>query len=355
MINLRWLLAIPVVMGAMLAAEPGQAAAIRDTAGMFSVDVVSKANSELERLERSTGIPIVIETIEQIPGLAADSAPDVRRKAIAKLAVERDREIHDEGLYLLISKRDHVISPVLVRERLASAVGESKREAIVEAFRPAFKKKDFDGGLTNAVKTIESTLEGVTVGKSAVHRGLPGPGGHAAAPVGRRAEGAGGGSGLGTFLMIGLGIFGVLLVLRVLGGLFGRSQGGGYPGQMGMQRPGMGGPGMGGPGYGAPGYGGGGGGGFMSGLLGGLGGAVAGNWLYDQFSGGRHGGANEAGGYQQDASSSGVADQGGDEIVGGNDGGASWDDTPADSGGGDWGGGGGDWGGGGGGDGGGDW
>ena len=66
---------------------------------------------------------------------------------------------------------------------------------------------------------------------------------------------------MGTFLLIMLGIFGVLLVLRLLGGLFGRSAGAGYPNQMGgmgMPRPGMG---PGGPGYyGGPGYGGRGGG-----------------------------------------------------------------------------------------------
>ena len=44
----------------------------------------------------------------------------------------------------------------------------------------------------------------------------------------------------------------------------------------------------------------GGGGGFFSGLLGGLGGAMAGNWLYDQMSG-RHGGMTSAGaGYPTD-------------------------------------------------------
>ena len=50
---------------------------------------------------------------------------------------------------------------------------------------------------------------------------------------------------MGTFLMIGLGIFAVLIVLRLLGALFGRSRGAGYPNQMGMggPRPGMG------PGY----------------------------------------------------------------------------------------------------------
>jgi hypothetical protein len=163
-----------------------------------------------------------------------------------------------------------------------------------------------------------------------------------------------------TFLLIGLGILAVLVLLRVLGGLFGRSAGTGYPNQMGGYggpRPGMG---PGGPGYyGGPGYGGR-GGGFFSGLLGGLGGALAGNWLYDQMSG-RHGGMTSAGaGYPVDESSATAPDQGGDAIIGADDHGGqggSWDDgAGGDWGGGDaggdWGGGGGDWGGG---DGGGDW
>ena len=101
-----------------------------------------------------------------------------------------------------------------------------------------------------------------------------------------------------TILLIGGGILAVFLILRVLGGLFGRSSGAGYPNQaggMGMPRPGMG-PG-GGPGYygGGGGYGGRPGGGFFSSLLGGLGGAMAGNWLYDQMSG-RHGGSSTSAG-----------------------------------------------------------
>lgn len=167
---------------------------------------------------------------------------------------------------------------------------------------------------------------------------------------------------MGTFLLIILGIFGVLLVLRLLGGLFNRGAGAGNSGQMGgmgMPRPGMG-PG-GGPGYyGGPGYGGR-GGGFFSGMLGGLGGVLAGNWLYDQFSG-RHGGMTSADAYHSADYTSGTP-EGGDAIVGGDDGlggGGDWggDAGTADTGGGDWGGGGGDWGGGGGdwgGGGGGDW
>jgi hypothetical protein len=364
MATIRWLLAIPLVLAVWTAEAPARASAIRDEAGMFSPRAIEEARSRLDRLEQSTGVPVIIETIKSIPSLTKESSRDERERAINQLAKRRDQQIHDEGLYILISRREHVISETLIRERLARVLPIEKRETIRDAFVAGFAKgakaQEFDGGLSQGVQAIEEALRGV----KAANRNAHAPLAVAHGPGARRA--GGGASTLWTFLMIGLAILAVLVVLRVLGGLFSRSQGGGYPNQMGgmgMPRPGMG-PG-GGPGsYGGPGYGGR-GGGFFSGLLGGLGGAIAGNWLYDQMSG-RHGNMTSAGAaYPPDDPSAGVPDQGGDEIIGAEDNGgrgASWDDgSGGDTGGGDWGGGdgGGDWGGGGGdwggGDGGGDW
>ncbi len=361
MTKLRWLLALPVMMAATLVAPPATVAAetIRDRGHMFSKEAVQKAEALLEKVQQASGVPVLIETIDAIPDLERTASKQERRRAIDELAEERDRRIHDEGIYLLISKRDHVISHVLVRERLAEVLPIGKRDAIRDAFVEEFSKEGgYDAGLLSGAKAIEKALAGVSVRGAGLAAHGPG---FARAP--RRADGGrvpAGRSTLGTFLMIILGIFGVLLVLRLIGGLFNRSPGQGYPGQAGMGMPGQG---MGGPGY----YGGGGyggrGGGFFSGMLGGLGGALAGNWLYDQFRGGGHGNYGSAdAGYAPD--STGAPDQGGDAIIGANDdpgGGTSWDDGGggADVGGGDWGGGGGgDWGGGGGGDwggGGGDW
>jgi len=359
MMSPRRLIAIPILVAASFIPLSVGGATVRDRAGMFSSDVVKNAQAHLDRTERATHIPIVIETIDSIPGLQKDASASERRKAIDKLAVSRDRAIKDEGIYILISKNDHVISHVLVRERLANVLPIEKRDAIRDAFVAEFKKNNFDDGLAHGVQAIERALEGVSVG----HRAAQAPG---VAPVQLHqppaaARARGGQSTMSTFLLIVLGIFGVLLFLRLLGGLFGRSAGAGYPpgqmGGMGMPRPGMG---PGGPGYyGGPGYGGR-GGGFFSGMLGGLGGALAGNWLYDQFSG-RHGNVNSADAAYPPDYSSATPDQGGDAIIGADDdpgGGTSWEDGgAADTGGGDWGGGGGDWGGGGGdwGGGGGDW
>jgi uncharacterized membrane protein YgcG len=350
MMNLRWLHAIPVVLGATLVAASAQGATVRDRAGMFSKDVVQKAQARLERLQRATGIPIVIETIEAIPGIDQDASKAERRQAIESLAKRRDQAIDTEGIYLLMSRDDHVISTVLVRKRYAALLPIEKRDAIIDALTEGFKKKDYDGGLTRAVETIEQSLEGASGGKHAARVPVV-----LGAPVQHRVAGeraAAGPSMFWTFILIIAGIFGVLFVLRLIGGLMGRSSGAGYPGRAGMGMPG---PGMGGaPGYGGYGYGGR-GGGFFSGMLGGLGGALAGNWLYDQFSG-RHGHVTSADAASAADYTSGTPDQGGDAIVGADDnpgGGTSWDDGgAADTGGGDWGGGGGDWGGG---DGGGDW
>src|SRR5262249_18407975 len=97
-------------------------------------------------------------------------------------------------------------------------------------------------------------------------------------------------------LLIVIGV--VWLVIGLVRAFTGMGRGGapGAPGQGAV-----------GPGYGAPGYGGGGGGGgFFSGLMGGLFGAVAGNWIYHSFFGGggsfAHGASSGYGG------SSGVDD-----------------------------------------------
>ncbi len=337
--------ALPLVALAALAVPQLGAAEVRDRAGVFTAEAVRKAETVLDRIERRTKVPVVIETIEALPGLERDASASEKRTAVDELAEKRAREIGYEGVYLLISKADQVFSPLLVSERLASLLPREKRREVRDILTREFKLHRFDEGL---IKTAEYLDDALAAAPALVPRQRAVGG----IPVHRREGAQGGRFGVGTLLFIGLGIFGVLLLLRVLGGVFGRG-GGGYSSPMGMG--GMPGPGMGpGPGYG-PGYGGGYGaprGGFFSGMLGGIGGALAGNWLYDQFSG-RHGGygQSDAAGYPT-AESPAPADPGGDNFVGGDDDGGqgtSWADPGgADAGGGDWGGGdgGGDWGGG---------
>lgn len=333
----RWI--VPSMLAIGLLWTPSQGAEVRDNARMFSPEAVAKVRDELARVERETGIPIIIETIDAIPDLVADAPREAKLRAINQLAVKRDREIRADGIYLLLSKNDRVISNVLTRERYAAILTQEKRLKIRDSFIEPFKAGDFDGGLTRAADEIAAALP---VGPPDANRPPAGRRFGEAAPAdARRPEQ----HGVGSLFMIALGVLAVLFVVRLLGGLLGGNRAGGYPQQMGtdgMGRPGMGGPGMGGSGYG-PGYGGR-GGGFFSGLLGGLGGAMAGNWLYNQFSGRQSGGYSDASTHDHGQGAGDPYGPGGDSIIGGDDNGghgASW----GDSGGGDWGDSGGDWGG----------
>ncbi|MDE2506026.1 MAG: TPM domain-containing protein, partial [Planctomycetota bacterium] len=334
------------------------ASGVRDNGGMFSPAAIRKAEEALDAIERDHHVPVLIETI--------DSVGD---RKINELALELDKKSGRQGIFILMAKAEHLMSNTLVASETVKKFGvdEDHRKAIRDAFLDEFKKKDFDGGLLRGVEAIDHVLSR-SVRKSRasgpVAPGLPGAAARPRGPAGGKGEG---GFNMGWLIGLVVLLFVVMIVLRVIGAIFRAITGGGGapgygPGAMG--RPGYGGPGYGGPGYG----GGGGGGGFMSGLFGGLGGALAGNWLYDQFRGHPQGGAyppsytpgadpaaGPDAGYNPDGTgivgaddnggqggSWGTPDNGGD--------GGGWAPTGGgdDGGGGNWGGGGGDWGGGGG-------
>ena len=71
--------ALPLVAFAALAVPQLGAAEVRDRAGIFTAEAVRKAEAVLDRIERRTKIPVVIETIEAIPGLERDASASEKR------------------------------------------------------------------------------------------------------------------------------------------------------------------------------------------------------------------------------------------------------------------------------------
>jgi hypothetical protein len=308
MLKSRWLLGIPLAVVALSASAP--AATVRDQAGLFGADAVRQAQETLDRIEQELNVPIVIETVETLQGATIEDE-----------SLRRARASRSKGVYVLIARKE---TDLEVRD-YQSFLGADRRRAITDAFRQGFRQGDFDAGLARGVKAIGSQVA-ETGGRP---RTAPARQGRPVVAPPPRGVGQAGGSGIGTLLVIGLGIVGVLLVLRLLGSLFRGASGYGGPARVG-------GPGGYGGGYG------GGGGGFFSSLFGGIGGAMAGNWLYDQFSGRQH---HDGGSYG--ASEANAADPGGPAAEAGDWGGTSADWGGGDASGGDWGGGGGgDWGGG---------
>src|SRR5262245_17811766 len=95
----RWLLAFPLALASLLVAGESEAAAVRDTAGLFSREAVRQAESELDRVTAQTRMPVSIETI---PSLNGESIDEVSYR----LAEQSD----PGGLFVLIAREESKIS-----------------------------------------------------------------------------------------------------------------------------------------------------------------------------------------------------------------------------------------------------
>ena len=272
--------------------------------------------------------------------------------------MQRARAAHVNGIYVLICKKPPYIEPA-VGNKTHELFSDDDRDHLGKILIDRFHAKQYDDGLLEAVRYVQSTLNRNDSSREAV----PPPAGQRGpdtwSPYGGRRPAAGMGGlsmGLGGCLCVGLVVVGVLalgaMAVSALFRSFGRGPGGYGPGPGGY-----GGYGPGPGGYGPGGYGGQ-GGGFLSSILGGLFGGAAGSWAYDRFFGG-HSSPNQ-GSWQtpNDAPPSsapasddtsytagGGGDFGGGDS-GGGDAGGGGDFGGGDAGGGD-GGGGGDFGGGG--------
>ncbi len=143
----------------------GEAAAqtvssVRDTAGLFSPEGRNRANSLLARVERTTGVPIVVETVKGLEG-----------KSINDAVIEHARASGTKGIYLLVSHRDKDVSRPLVHREYASKFPEERRAEIRRAMLEEFNAGKFDAGLTRAIEEIARSLGAPIV----VPQGLPGP------------------------------------------------------------------------------------------------------------------------------------------------------------------------------------
>jgi glc operon protein GlcG len=119
---------------------------IRDGAGLFSRETVQQAEAELAKAERTTHIPIVIESVESLRG-----------ESIEEAASKRARQL-PSAVFLLISKDEHKIStirvPRLWLDRLPESKGMAVRDGIVEEFR----KGSMNPGLLHGVQKLTEAL-----------------------------------------------------------------------------------------------------------------------------------------------------------------------------------------------------
>ena len=83
---------------------------VRDTAGMFSADAVRAARDALAKIERTIGVPVLIETVETLKG-----------ETIDEVAIRLARRSGAQGVFILIARKESKIE-VLASRRYTEAL-----------------------------------------------------------------------------------------------------------------------------------------------------------------------------------------------------------------------------------------
>ncbi len=305
---------------------------VRDTAGLFSAGAIKQADEAVRNIQREFRKDLLVETFAGVPENRKADYNRNREVFFTDFVRERAQEARLDGIYVLIMKeqpphRMHIQVGVGQATR-SRAFLAADRDQLVKLLQTNFRDEKYDDGLRAGIAFVERTMRthlGSRETSGSMNRqGLASTAAREAVP-GRSSS-----PGLGAILLFGALIIGGIVVFSLIMRLMrGGMGGGGVPSGGGMM--------------------GGGGGGMFSSLLAGIGGAMAGSWLYDRFFGGHSSSgdswASSAGDTTSDvggdfASSGGDVDSG--TSLGDTDSGGGGDFGGGDFGGGDFGGGGGD-------------
>ena len=115
---------------------------VRDHARLFSPEAVRRADDALEAFRRDHGWQVIIETVESLGGR------DVKEHAVADARAAQVR-----GLFVLIARDEHKVWAQPSRSA-EQAFPRTRTEAISGAFIAAFKRKQYDQGLDDAVAAV---------------------------------------------------------------------------------------------------------------------------------------------------------------------------------------------------------
>lgn len=319
-----------------LLSPPAEArpAAILDDGAFFSESAKGEAARNIGDLEKSVRKDLAIETFRELPvelkaGLNLEDKTAVSR-AIQQWAISRAKSQAVNGVYILLVKNPAHLQVEVGNDTQRQAFTLHDRDQLVSLMLGKLRAKNNDGALLDAVSFVSSTMRAhlpnqTRLGSQPVE-----------APRGYLMKAPATHSSVSWFLPLLLGVGVVWLIIGIIRAF---TNSGGTPMGGSSVNPG-------------------GGGGFLSSLFGGMFGAAAGMWMYNQFFG-DHGtsawGANQnsfpdnnqntyndQGFSGQDTDYSGSGGDFSDSSGSGNDS-SSWDSGSS----GDSGGGGGDFGGGG--------
>jgi uncharacterized protein len=244
------------------------AAEVVDDGNFFKPDTIRSADEKIQELNRQHGYHIKVETIATLPGGQSGEVRQMSASDRAKFFGHfLSKRAADEKLDLLIfASRDPKYLQVLPHKTLESAgFTTAMRDKLSSALIAGFHSQNYDESLLAGLDQLKQDLQTV---HRATFKSPRNPPQQRAVPVERLpAERPTETSWLAPILLV-VAVVGVFFLIRRLISGLARTNG---------AAPNVAG------GYGAGPNMAGGGSGFMGNILGGVFGAVAGNWLYDSF------------------------------------------------------------------------
>lgn len=283
-----------------------QSGGIRDNGAFFSESAKSEASRHVGEIGSRFKKDLLIETFKTVPDEVKRGVNLQDRAAVNRMfeqwTVRQAREQRVNGIYILLSKDPAHLQIVVGTDTQSTHFSLRDRDSLVSTMLTRLRAKQNDEALLEGVNFVAATMRSHL---AAPRRGPV----QASAATATPAEAP---NPWGWVIAAVLGFIGAWIVVGLIRSIFNSGNTAGAGGATG--------------------------GGFLTSLLGGMFGAAAGMWLYDQFSGhhgsdGDRGSSDDSGGFRRDTdySSSGGSfsdDSGGGDIGGGDSGGG-------DSGGGD--------------------
>ena len=287
---------------------------VRDNGDFFSDSAKKEATRKISEIEMQYKKDLVIETFTVIPedikrGVDLTDKPALN-KMFEQWTVKEARQQKVNGIYILLTREPAHLQIVVGNDTQSKAFTLKDRDNLTSLMLSKLRAKQNDEALSECVKFVSTTMASHSLPSTRVNS-VASP--SAASPT--RALQTEQATPWGWIITAVFGIAAVWLIVGVLRSFMGGRGATAGPGMM----PGMGG-----------------GGGMFSSLLGGMFGAAAGMWLYDQFSG-NHG--NAWGGDQENRGMGSTGFSGQDTDYSGTGGDFGGDYSGGDSGGGDGGGG----------------
>jgi len=275
-----------IITGAMLliafvAGPRGALAAggVADHANIFKPQTITTANDIIQQIKTQERHDVRVETFSAIPDdQKPQYSPDKRTEFFAQWGEKIRRDNSVTGVVILICMDPSHLEVTVGNQTLGRAFTTRDRADVRDQLLSAFKQKNYDAGIVDALRTIDARMA-QNIGQA---RTSNSPTNSPAQPANVPAapSGASGSHGMPIGGLVCF-VIGAIIVVMLVAGLFKRNRG--YSGS-GYNAPPPGGypPGYMGGGYPQGGYpqGGyqGGGGGFGRGLLGGLLGGALGAW-----------------------------------------------------------------------------